>query len=193
MSLELFDTVVDSVKEQCKLDHPNDDKMRVMISSTALKTSISTKLLPSREITSPRVLTEIGKVLQSNDEMHLDRSFTEIVSERMSATSVTVQRQPATLTPEQQLVAYMSEPVIPVRSDDGRVNSQDLLDYWYHYKDEWPALTRHALSYLSCPPSSVTSERVFSRTGSIVSKKRCALLHGNIGRLAFIKFNYKKF
>ena len=33
----LFDNVVDSVKEQCNLDHPNDDKMRVMISSTALK------------------------------------------------------------------------------------------------------------------------------------------------------------
>ena len=120
-------------------------------------------------------------------------TLTEIVSERMSATDVTVQQRPATLTPEQQLVAYMSEPVIPVRSDDGRVNSQDLLDYWYHHKDEWPALTRLALSYLSCTPSSVTSERVFSRTGSIVSKKRCALLPGNIGRLAFIKFNYKKF
>ena len=33
----LFDNVVDSVKEHCNLDHPNDDKMRVMISSTALK------------------------------------------------------------------------------------------------------------------------------------------------------------
>ena len=119
-------------------------------------------------------------------------TLTEIVSERMSATDVTVQRQPGTLTPKQQLVAYMSEPVIPVRSDDGRVNSQDLLDYWYHHKDEWPALTV-SLSYLSCPPSSVTSEHVFLLTGNIVSKQRCALLPGNIGRLAFIKFNYKKF
>ena len=69
-----FDNVVDSVKEQCNLDHPNDDKMRVMISSTALKTPISTKLLPSRQITSPRILTEIGKVLQSNDVL-TSRSF----------------------------------------------------------------------------------------------------------------------
>ena len=79
----LFDNVVDSVKEQCNLDHPNDDKMRVMISSTALKTPISTKLLPSREITSPRILTESGKVLQSNDEIPLDHSFTiDVVSTR---------------------------------------------------------------------------------------------------------------
>ena len=79
----LFDNVVDSVKEQCNLDHPNDDKMRVMISSTALKTPISTKLLPSRQITFPRILIEIGKVLQSNDEIPLDRSFTiDVVSIR---------------------------------------------------------------------------------------------------------------
>jgi hypothetical protein len=61
------------------------------------------------------------------------------------------------------------------------------------HKNEWPSLTRLTLSYLSCPPSSVTSERVFSLTRNIVTKKRCALLPGNIGRLAFIKFKSKKF
>ena len=49
----------------------------------SFRTLISTKLLPSREITSPRILTEIGKVLQSNDEIPLDRSFTiDVVSIR---------------------------------------------------------------------------------------------------------------
>ena len=80
-------------------------------------------------------------------------TLTEIVREHTSATDTTVQRQPGTLTPEQQLVAYMSKPVIPVRSNNGRVNSQDLLDCWYHHKDDWPALMRFALSYLSCSPS----------------------------------------
>ena len=49
----------------------------------SFKTPISTKLLPSREITSPRILTEIGEVLQSNDEIPLDRSLTiDVVSIR---------------------------------------------------------------------------------------------------------------
>ena len=49
----------------------------------SFRTLISTKLLPSREITSPRILAEIGKVLQSNDEIPLDRSFTiDVVSIR---------------------------------------------------------------------------------------------------------------
>ena len=146
------------------------------------------------EAVAPRI--ETAENLPPTHKPHkgsLLTTLTEIVSERMSATDVTVQWQPGTLTLEQQLVAYMSEPVIPVRSNNGRVHCQDLLDYWYHHKDEWPALTRLALSYLSCPPSSVTSERVFSLTGNIVSKKPCALLPGSIGRLAFIKFNYKKF
>ena len=121
-------------------------------------------------------------------------TLTNIVSERMAMGSggVATERQPF-LSAEQELTAYLSEPVIPVRSPDGKINAQDLLDYWYRHKNEWPALTHLALSYLSCPPSSVTSERVFSLTGNIVTKKRCALLPGNIGRLAFIKFNHKRF
>jgi hypothetical protein len=121
-------------------------------------------------------------------------TLTDIVSERIqSQGSTTVERQQGSLTPEQELTNYLSEPVIPVRSEDGKANARDILRYWYGHKEEWPALTRLALSFLSCPPSSVTSERVFSLTGNIVSKKRCALLPGNIGRLAFIKFNNNKF
>ncbi|CAB3980179.1 zinc finger BED domain-containing 4 [Paramuricea clavata] len=120
-------------------------------------------------------------------------TLTDIVSERMqSQGSRTVERQQGSLMPEQELTNYLSEPVIPVRSEDGKANALDVLHYWYRHK-EWPALTRLALSFLSCPLSSVTSERVFLLTGNIVSKKRCALLPDNIGRLAFIKFNNNKF
>ncbi len=95
---------------------------------------------------------------------------------------------PDVVSKGQEITAYLSEPVLPVRSPDGKANLEELTRYWYRHKNEWPAL-----SYLSCPPSSVTSERVFSLAGNIVTKKRCALLPGNIGKLAFIKFNYKKF
>ena len=101
--------------------------------------------------------------------------------------------EPGVLSKRQEISAYLSEPVLPVRSPDGKANLEELRGYWYRHKNEWPALTRLALSYLSCPPSSVTSERVFSLAGNIVTKERCALLPGNIGKLAFIKFNYKKF
>lgn len=123
-------------------------------------------------------------------------TLSDIVHERIENSGGHAEQQPGrpgVLSKRQEISAYLSEPVLPVRSPDGKANLEELRGYWYRHKNEWPALTRLALSYLSCPPSSVTSERVFSLAGNIVTKKRCALLPGNIGKLAFIKFNYKKF
>ena len=47
-----------------------------MIRSSALKAPISTRLIPSAQMTSSKVLGEITKVLQSNEEIPLDQSFT---------------------------------------------------------------------------------------------------------------------
>ena len=123
-------------------------------------------------------------------------TLSDIIHERIENTGGLAEQQPGrpdVISKSQEITAYLSEPVLPVRSPDGKANLEELKKYWYRHKNEWPALTRLALSYLSCPPSSVTSERVFSLAGNIVTKKRCALLPGNIGKLAFIKFNNKKF
>ena len=47
-----------------------------MVRSSALKSPISTRLIPSVQMTSSKVLSEITKVLQSNEEIPLDKSFT---------------------------------------------------------------------------------------------------------------------
>ena len=64
------------MKEQCEFRSPLEDKIRVMVRSSALKAPISTRLLPSIQMTSNKVLGEITKVLQSNEEIPLDQSFT---------------------------------------------------------------------------------------------------------------------
>ena len=64
------------VKEQCDFRTPLEDKIRVMVRSSALKSPISTRLIPSVQMTSNKVLGEITKVLQSNEEIPLDQSFT---------------------------------------------------------------------------------------------------------------------
>ena len=63
------------VKEQCEFRLPFEDKIRVMICSSALKSPISTRLTPSAQMTSNKVLGEITKVLQSNEEIPLDQFF----------------------------------------------------------------------------------------------------------------------
>ena len=63
------------VKEQCEFRTPLEDKIRVMVRLSALKSPISTRLIPSVQMTPNKVLGEITKVLQSNEEIPLDQSF----------------------------------------------------------------------------------------------------------------------
>ena len=44
------------VKQQCEFKSPLEDKIRVMIRSNALKSPISTRLMPSVQMTSNKVL-----------------------------------------------------------------------------------------------------------------------------------------
>ena len=67
------------VKEQCDFRSPLEDKIRVMVGSSALKAPISTRLIPSVQMTSNEVLGEITKVLQSNEKIPLDKTFTKIL------------------------------------------------------------------------------------------------------------------
>lgn len=55
----------------------------MMVRSNDLKSPISTRLLPVIQMSSSRVLSEITKVLQSNENIPLDQSFTiDIVAAR---------------------------------------------------------------------------------------------------------------
>ena len=72
---KLFTGVIDTVKEQCDLKTPLEDKIRLMINSKSLKSPISTRLLPSIDDIH-QILAEVSKVLQSNENIPLDESFT---------------------------------------------------------------------------------------------------------------------
>ena len=58
------------VKEQCEFRTPLEDKIRVMVRSSALKAPISTRSFPSVQITWNTVLGEITKVLHTSEESH---------------------------------------------------------------------------------------------------------------------------
>ena len=58
---KLFTGVIDTVKEQCDLKTPLEDKIRVMINSKSLKSPISTRLLPAIQMTSTKFLPRCQK------------------------------------------------------------------------------------------------------------------------------------
>ncbi|XP_065130356.2 zinc finger BED domain-containing protein 4-like [Paramisgurnus dabryanus] len=82
----------------------------------------------------------------------------------------------------EELERYMSEPVI----DRKRGNP---LEWWKHNNSRFKGLSCQARRYLSCPPSSVPSERVFSTIGNIYEEKRSTLKGENAEKLCFLHYN----
>lgn len=76
---------------------------------------------------------------------------------------------------------YLAEPNI------GR--SEDPLQYWERQKLIYPHLYRLAVKYLCTPASSVPCERVFSKAGEVVSKKRTRLSPKTVEKLMFLNKN----
>lgn len=65
------------------------------------------------------------------------------------------------------------------------------LAWWKQYASSFPALSIMAKKYLCMQGSSVPSERVFSKGGNVVNKKRCTLLPKNAEMQIFLAFNKK--
>ena len=79
---------------------------------------------------------------------------------------------------------YLSEPHL--------ASTTDPLEYWDEKRGIWPALSVVAQELLSCPPTSVQSERVFSITGNILCPQRSQLAPQLMEQMAFLKVNLPK-
>jgi len=76
---------------------------------------------------------------------------------------------------------YISEPPIS--------RSQCPLAWWAGNKGKYPAVAAVARRMLSVPATSVTSERLFSKAGDVLTKKRNRLAPGKADRLLFLMDN----
>uniref|UniRef100_A0A3B5QTD9 HAT C-terminal dimerisation domain-containing protein n=1 Tax=Xiphophorus maculatus TaxID=8083 RepID=A0A3B5QTD9_XIPMA len=63
------------------------------------------------------------------------------------------------------------------------------LEYWANHRSLYPNLYKLALIYLCTPASSVPCERVFSKAGEVVSKKRNRLKPKTVEKLLFLNKN----
>ncbi|XP_048020934.1 E3 SUMO-protein ligase ZBED1-like [Megalobrama amblycephala] len=63
------------------------------------------------------------------------------------------------------------------------------LIWWWENEKEYPLLARMAKRYLCVPGTSVTSERVFSTAGDIITAKRSCLTPGHVNELLFLQKN----
>ncbi len=75
--------------------------------------------------------------------------------------------------------------------DDGIGLDEDPLAYWKNYP--CVELKEIALQTLSIPATSTPSERIFSRGGNFVTKRRNRLSPRNVNRLVYLNKNHKIF
>ena len=68
----------------------------------------------------------------------------------------------------------------------------EILTWWKSHSAELPLLAKVARQILSACATSVTSERIFSISGHIVSKKRTSLLPEMVNMLVCLAFNNKR-
>lgn len=83
-----------------------------------------------------------------------------------------------------QLDLYLVEPVI-------QLGKEDPYHWWSKNRKRFPQLAKIAQKYLSAPPSSVASERLFCGTGDVYDDKRNRLAPQKAEMLLFIKNNPK--
>lgn len=64
-----------------------------------------------------------------------------------------------------------------------------LEDYWKSRADMYPRVYRLAKKYLSLVVNSVPCERLFSKLGMVISKRRCNLTSNKVSLIGFIAGN----
>ncbi|XP_029443887.1 zinc finger BED domain-containing protein 4-like isoform X2 [Rhinatrema bivittatum] len=90
------------------------------------------------------------------------------------------QHPPEETPAETSVKRYFAEPIEDMATDP--------LAYWAHKAEVWPDLAKVAQHFLSCPPTSVPSERVFSMVGD-VNTHHAQLAPELVEQLVFIKIN----
>ena len=76
---------------------------------------------------------------------------------------------------------YMTDPPLE--------RSEEPLEYWINHKNVYPLLFKLAQQFLCTPASFVPSERVFSKCGEVVSKKRNRLSPKSVEKIMFLNQN----
>ena len=89
-----------------------------------------------------------------------------------------------------EIDSYFREAVLETKSGDSK--NENILKWWQQNKFRFPNLYKLVKKYLCIPATSCSSERIFSKAGEILSKKRSRLSPKRVNQLIFLNHNLKK-
>jgi len=70
--------------------------------------------------------------------------------------------------------------------------TNDLMSWWKENESQYPRLSVLAKKYLAIPSSSVSSERIFSKAGHLISQRRSMLRPNIVNKIIFNSVNYDR-
>ncbi|OBS15373.1 hypothetical protein FPOA_13814 [Fusarium poae] len=71
--------------------------------------------------------------------------------------------------------------------DTSFANQRDPVSFWVYNRPRWPRLARMALDIYGIPPTEADNERLYSRMGDMVTKKRNRLSAATIGAMQCLR------
>ncbi|XP_051973846.1 E3 SUMO-protein ligase ZBED1-like [Xyrauchen texanus] len=84
---------------------------------------------------------------------------------------------------KEEMAKYKEEAPLPL--------SANPLDWWKGHQSEYPLLSHIAKRYLCIPGTSISSERVFSTAGDIITAQRSALTPEHLDQIMFLNKNLR--
>ena len=93
------------------------------------------------------------------------------------------------LSYKQELELYHQEPACQLFEHDQDDTPVDPLVWWSKHQHKFPRIAKLARRYLCITATSLPCERVFSKGGWLVNKRRCSLSHDRIATLLFLSCN----
>lgn len=86
---------------------------------------------------------------------------------------------------------YLADDVLPLKDESGKCNCQ--LQWWIKHKHVYPNLAKIVKTKCNVIATSVPCERLFSKSGQLISDRRSALTTQKVEMLMFLNANMKNF
>ena len=90
------------------------------------------------------------------------------------------------ISPEQKVKQEMQRYLVEPKVDE----EEDPLKWWKHKQTTYPLLSGVAKKYLCITATSAPSERLFSRSGRIVTPLRSSLKPETVQKMVFLSMNF---
>jgi hypothetical protein len=148
--------------------------------SDSIRKSAYKKLI--EEMSAIRTYSDRNNELMQTESHSLDNNIPSSVSAINLILGVNLNNSNE-ISPKDEFNSFINSPPIC---------DNNVLMWWKGHQKDYPTLSILSKKYLGIPATSVTSERIFSKTGWLLSKKRQLLSANIVNSVIFINSNYDK-